>query len=74
AAQRRFHATAWHTDEGPRFPCLGVYVVEGRAAGIYGRVSPRPLIDAHAQDVAVLVAPPSRIHSSVTTAPTLATA
>lgn len=74
AAQRRFHATAWQTDEGPRFPCLGVYVVESHAAGIYGRVSPRPLIDAHAQDVAVLVAPPSRIHPPTTTSATLATA
>lgn len=35
--------------------CFGVYVVDGRAAGVYGRVAPRPLIDGRAQDVAVLI-------------------
>ncbi len=56
AAQRRFDAIPWSTAEGERYPCLGVYVVDGRAAGIYGRVAARPLIDSEAQDVAVLVA------------------
>ena len=55
AAQRRFRATAWETDAGPRYPCLGVYVIGGKAAGIYGRAAARPLVDAQAQDVAVLV-------------------
>lgn len=54
AAQRRFEALPWATPEGARYPCLGVYVIDGRAAGVYGRVAARPLIDAHAQDVAVL--------------------
>jgi glutathionylspermidine synthase len=57
AAQRRFDAVPWETDEGPRFPCLGVYVIDGRAAGVYGRVAARPLIDSQSQDVAVLLAP-----------------
>lgn len=57
AAQRRFVASPWMTADGARFPCLGVYVIEGRAAGVYGRAAPRPLIDAQARDVAVLVAP-----------------
>ena len=56
AAQRRFDAIPWRTDGGPRYPCLGVYVIGGRAAGIYGRAAARPLVDAQAQDVAVLVA------------------
>lgn len=56
AAQRRFKAIAWPTADGPRFPCIGVYVIGGRAAGAYGRVGSRPLVDSHAQDVAVLVA------------------
>lgn len=56
AAQRRFRATAWVTEEGPRYPCLGVYVIGGKAAGIYGRAAARPLVDAQAQDLAVLVA------------------
>jgi glutathionylspermidine synthase len=55
AAQRRFEALPWLTADGPRFPCIGVYVIGGRAAGAYGRVCARPLIDSHAQDVAVLV-------------------
>lgn len=37
--------------------CLGVYVVDGRAAGIYARVAPRALIDGRAQDAAVLIDP-----------------
>jgi hypothetical protein len=37
------------------FPCLGVYTVNGKAVGIYGRYSPRPLIDYAAVDVAVLI-------------------
>lgn len=56
ALQRRFDALPVDTPDGPRYPCLGVFVVDGRAAGIYGRWAPVPLIDARAQDVAVLVA------------------
>jgi Glutathionylspermidine synthase len=59
AAQRRFSALPWNTDRGVFFPCIGVYVVNGLAAGVYGRVAPRPLIDSHAQDVAVLLEPTS---------------
>ena len=32
-----------------------VYTIDGRAAGIYGRLSPRPLVDYSAVDVAVLM-------------------
>jgi hypothetical protein len=32
-----------------------VYTVNGRFAGIYGRIAPRPFIDFAAVDVAVLV-------------------
>lgn len=55
-AQRRFTALPCDTPAGERYPCLGVYVVDGHAAGIYGRIAPRPLIDHQAQDVAVLIA------------------
>jgi hypothetical protein len=34
---------------------LGVYTVDGRAAGVYGRVAPTSLINSRAQDVAVLL-------------------
>jgi glutathionylspermidine synthase len=64
AAQRRFEALPMQTEEGPVFPCVGVYTVDGRAAGAYGRVARRALIDARAQDVAVLVAEPERAESS----------
>lgn len=55
AAQRRFHALPIDTPDGPRYPCLGVFVIDGRAAGIYARLAARPLIDARSQDVAVLL-------------------
>jgi hypothetical protein len=55
AAQRRFAAAPLRTPRGPRYPCVGVYVVEGRAAGFYGRLAERPLVDHHARDVVVLV-------------------
>lgn len=58
-AQRRFRALPVNTPAGPMYPCLGVYTVDGRAAGIYGRLSLRPLIDYAAVDVAVLVAEPA---------------
>jgi hypothetical protein len=54
-AQRRFEPLAVDTPTGPLYPCLGVYTVDGRAAGLYGRVSPRPVIDFEAVDIAVLV-------------------
>ncbi len=54
-AQRRFVASPCTTPAGEAYPCLGIYVIDGRAAGIYGRIAPRPLIDHHAQDIAVLV-------------------
>jgi glutathionylspermidine synthase len=54
-AQQRFCSLAVETPEGPRYPCLGVFTVDGRAAGCYGRVSAKPLTDADSQDVAVLI-------------------
>jgi len=57
AAQRRFDAAPLDVHGQPAWPCLGVYVIDGRAAGIYGRIARRPLIDARAQDVAVLLQP-----------------
>jgi glutathionylspermidine synthase len=55
AAQRRFEATALSGPDGPVYPCLGVWVIDGRAAGIYGRLAASPLIDHEAREVAVLV-------------------
>jgi hypothetical protein len=54
AAQRRFDPLPVATPDGMMYPCLGVYTIDGRAAGVYGRLSPRPMIDYAAVDVAVL--------------------
>jgi hypothetical protein len=56
-AQRRFAAVPVRTPAGPMYPCLGVYTIDGVAAGVYGRLAPRPVIDFAAVDVAVLVGP-----------------
>lgn len=55
-AQRRFEATPVTLGGRPRYPSIGVYTVNGRVAGAYGRIAERPLIDARAQDAAVLLA------------------
>ena len=57
-AQRRFQILPTETPDGPKFFCLGVYTVNGRAAGIYARCSSHPVIDHTAQDVAVLMPHP----------------
>ncbi len=46
AAQRRFESAPVVTPEGERHVCLGVFVIDSRAAGIYARLSRRALIDA----------------------------
>ena len=53
-AQRRFEVVPIETAAGPVFPCLGVYTIGGRAAGVYGRIARNGLIDYRAQDIAVL--------------------
>ena len=55
-AQRRFDVVPLRVGGTPYYPCLGVYTVDSAAVGAYGRVAPRPLIDARAADAAVLVA------------------
>lgn len=51
--QRRFESKP--IGERRVHACLGVYVIDGRAAGVYARVAQRPLIDGRAQDAAVLL-------------------
>jgi len=57
-AQRRFELIPLLTAEGYVYPCIGVYTINGRAAGAYGRLGSKPLIDATAQDVAILTKKP----------------
>jgi len=54
-AQRRFEPTPLTVGAEQRYPGIGVYTVNGRAVGAYGRIAERPLIDARARDAAVLI-------------------
>lgn len=56
-AQRRFEVVPLDDGEGPIHPCIGVYTVDGSAAGAYARVARSLVIDAYARDVALLVSP-----------------
>ena len=68
AAQRRFEAVpmivgtvgAGAGETAAVYPCVGVYTIDGRAAGAYGRVARQPIINHLAQDAAVLVEAPAR--------------
>ena len=55
AAQRRFVAVPAHAEGEDLYPCIGVFVVDGKACGLYGRASHVPLIDSRAQDIPILV-------------------
>jgi len=61
-AQRRFAATPMQVGDATYYPGVGVYTVNGRVAGAYGRIAERPLIDARARDAAVLIGPPEGGH------------
>jgi hypothetical protein len=54
-AQRRFGSAAIDSPRGPLHVCIGVYAVDGRAVGAYGRLSPSKVIDGEAIDAAVLL-------------------
>jgi len=54
-AQRRFASRPLTNSAGPRHVCIGVFTVNGRAAGFYGRISSLTLIEKQAQDIPVLV-------------------
>lgn len=54
-AQERFAAVPIATEKCAMYPCVGVFTIGGKAAGFYGRVAERPIIDQNAQDAAVLM-------------------
>jgi hypothetical protein len=54
-AQERFDAVPIPTADGDVFPCIGVYTVNGKMAGLYGRAARKALIDQDALDIAVLI-------------------
>jgi glutathionylspermidine synthase len=64
-AQRRFSPIVLLSPEAALYPSLGVYVIDGRAAGIYGRVASRPFIDDRSREIIVLITqsrPEEEIH------------
>jgi hypothetical protein len=54
-AQRRFEVIPVFVDGVAHLPCIGVYVIDGKAAGAYGRLSRGLVTDYEARDVAVLI-------------------
>ncbi len=55
-AQRRFRVVPAEVANTRVFPCLGVYTLDAKVVGAYGRLAARPLIDSRAADAAVLAA------------------
>jgi glutathionylspermidine synthase len=56
-AQRRFDVVPLLEGGERLFPCIGVYAVDGVAAGAYARVSRGLVTDASARDTALLISP-----------------
>jgi hypothetical protein len=54
-AQKRFEILSVMTQGGEKYPCIGVFTIGGKAAGFYGRIADKPIINQSAQDVAVLI-------------------
>jgi len=55
-AQQMFHSQPLTTENRESYHlCVGVFTVDGKCAGFYGRISLNPRIDANAKDIPVLV-------------------
>jgi len=54
-AQRRFETVPLASPIGAVYPCVGVYVIDGVAAGAYARISRGPVVDYRAIDIALLL-------------------
>lgn len=54
-AQRRFEVLPVSTPRGELYPCIGVYVIEGEACGVYARLSQSAVTDYRAIDAALLL-------------------
>lgn len=64
-AQRRFSSQPIKDKNGEEYHlCVGVFTVDGKCAGFYGRISPYPRIDHRAKDIPVLVWKGSRQNES----------
>jgi len=60
-AQRRFEAVPLFAGADRWYPCIGIYTINGHAAGVYGRANQKPLIAATSKDIAVLIDNPSSV-------------
>ena len=55
-AQRMFKSAPLTTDDGESYHlCVGVFTVDGKSAGFYGRASQYPRIDKRAKDIPILI-------------------
>ena len=55
-AQKKFSSKPIKAPDGTDYhPCVGVFTVDGKCAGFYGRISKYPRIDAKAKDIPLLV-------------------
>lgn len=55
-AQQMFYSKPVSSSNGKTFHlCIGVFTVDGKRAGFYGRISPYPRIDAFAKDIPILI-------------------
>ncbi|MBI4651276.1 hypothetical protein HY745_08345 [Candidatus Desantisbacteria bacterium] len=54
-AQKKFNSFPLKTKDGNKHICIGVFVIDGKACGFYGRMSDKPRIDSNAQEMAILI-------------------
>lgn len=54
-AQRRFQTIPLKTPAGEMYPCVGVYTIDGVAAGAYVRLSSEPIVTYTAMDAPLLI-------------------
>jgi len=54
-AQRRFESVGLPTGRGPGHVCLGIYTINGVAAGAFTRIQGKALIDQHSLRIPVLI-------------------
>jgi hypothetical protein len=57
-AQRRFESVGLETERGLGHVCLGIFTIDGVAAGAYARIQGKPLIDHRALSLPVLIPEP----------------
>ncbi len=64
-AQRYFQQMPLEYNGQLFYPCLGVYTIGNKVAGIYGRISTNGLVDFRARDIAVLVESPETLAEAI---------